>query len=210
MLGIERRCPWRLAPRGQCPAEGVFVGRPRSALTRVIAATRMAHDKTERCEPGARGATRLACAAEVSAGPIWGSKASELRESYLSDVPRAHGEAPEQVGQSHEEEMTKLIWRITGYLGDKSVYERAVRKGALSQKAMIALLQRLASRHLSEDDVVCSSLKQDDRDYCSALEIRNCGSRDALMTTGSGHYYTALAEKAETKPPTRRRLRWLG
>jgi hypothetical protein len=101
--------------------------------------------------------------------------------------------------------MARLIWKITGYLGDKSIYERAVRKGALSQKAMIALLQRLASRHLSEDEVVSSSLKQDDRDYCSALEIRrNCGGRDALMTTGSGHYYTALAERAETKPPTRR------
>jgi hypothetical protein len=101
--------------------------------------------------------------------------------------------------------MARLIWKITGYLGDKSIYERAVRKGALSQKAMIALLQRLASRHLSEDEVVSSSLKQDDRGYCSALEIRkNRGGRDALMTTGSGHYYTALVEKAETKPPTRR------
>ena len=34
----------------------------------------------------------------MSAGSIWGSKASELRESYLSDVPRIHGEAVEQVG----------------------------------------------------------------------------------------------------------------
>ena len=101
--------------------------------------------------------------------------------------------------------MAKLIWKITGYLGDKSIYERVVRKGALSQKAMFALLQRLASRHLSEDEVVSSSLKKDDRDYCSALEIRrNYGGRDALMTTGSGHYYTALVERAETKPPTRR------
>ena len=98
--------------------------------------------------------------------------------------------------------MAKLIWKITGYLGDKSIYERVVRKGALSQKAMVALLQRLASRHLSEDEVVSSSLKKDDRDYCSALEIRrNSGGRDALMTTVSGHYYTALVERAETKPP---------
>ena len=104
--------------------------------------------------------------------------------------------------------MAKLIWKITGYLGDKSIYERVVRKGALSQKAMVALLQRLASRHLSEDEVVSSSLKKDDRDYCSALEIRsNYGGRDALMTTGSGHYYTALVERAETKPPTRRPVR---
>jgi hypothetical protein len=65
--------------------------------------------------------------------PAGTCQASELRESYLSDVP-ADGEAPEQVGQSHEEEMTKLIWRITGYLGDKSIYERAVRKGALSRR----------------------------------------------------------------------------
>ncbi len=101
--------------------------------------------------------------------------------------------------------MAKLIWKITGYLGDKSIYERVVRRGALSQKAMVTLLQRLASRHLSEDEVVSSSLKKDDRDYCSALEIRrNYGGRDALMTTGSGHYYTALVERAETKPPTRR------
>ena len=31
-----------------------------------------------------------------SAGPIWGS-ASELRESYLNDVPRIRGEAAEQL-----------------------------------------------------------------------------------------------------------------
>jgi hypothetical protein len=31
-------------------------------------------------------------------GADLGSKASELRESYLSDVPRIHGEAAEQVG----------------------------------------------------------------------------------------------------------------
>ena len=104
--------------------------------------------------------------------------------------------------------MAKRIWKITGYLGDKSIYERVVRRGALSQKAMVTLLQRLASRHLSEDEVVSSSLKKDDRDYCSALEIRrNYGGRDALMTTGSGHYYTALVERAETKPPTRRPVR---
>ena len=100
--------------------------------------------------------------------------------------------------------MAKLIWKITGYLGDKSIYERVVRKGALPQKAMVALLQRLASRHLSEDEVVSSSLKQDDHDYCSALQIRrNRGGRDAFMTTGSEHYYTALVEKAETKPSKR-------
>jgi hypothetical protein len=97
------------------------------------------------------------------------------------------------------------LWQTTGYLGDKSIYERAIRKGALSEKAMIALLQRLASRHLSEDEIVSSSLKKDDHGYCSALEIhRSRGGRDALMTTtGSGHYYTALVEKAEAKPPKR-------
>ena len=42
--------------------------------------------------------------------------------------------------------MAKLIWKITGYLGDKSIYERVVRRGALSQKAMVTLLRRLASR----------------------------------------------------------------
>jgi hypothetical protein len=56
--------------------------------------------------------------------------------------------------------MAKRIWKITGYLGDKSIYERAIRNGALSEKAMISPLQRLASRHLSEDEVVSSSLKR--------------------------------------------------
>jgi hypothetical protein len=73
--------------------------------------------------------------------------------------------------------MAKRIWKITCYLGDKSIYERAIRKGALSEKAMISLLQRLASRHLSEDEVVSSSLKKDHHGYCTALEIhRNRGA----------------------------------
>jgi len=89
--------------------------------------------------------------------------------------------------------MSKQIWRIYGYDGDRAVFTRTVPRWSLSESEMIRLLQRLASRHLTVDEVVSASLRKNADAYATHLEVqRNYGGKYAFMTTGSGHYYSAI------------------
>ena len=93
--------------------------------------------------------------------------------------------------------MTQRYWKISGYDGSRTVYERSVPEGALSESEVVTLLQRLAARHLSDDEVFSSSLRKNSHGFTPHLEIgRNTGEKPALMTTGSGHHYTATIEEA--------------
>jgi hypothetical protein len=87
-------------------------------------------------------------------------------------------------------------WKITGYDGAKTVFEHFIPEGSLSEPEMETLLQRLAARHLSEKEVVASSLRKNSAGYRHDLEIsKNPGARYCLMTTGSGAHYTAVIEE---------------
>ena len=77
------------------------------------------------------------------------------------------------------------------------MWERLIPLGLLSEAEMIVLLQRLATRHLDDDEVVNSSLRKNVKGYLSHLEVRqNIGGKPALMTTGTGHHYTATIQEA--------------
>ena len=52
------------------------------------------------------------------------------------------------------------FWKITGYDGNRPLYERKIRLGTMSEPEMTTLLQRLAAKHLDEDEVVASSLRK--------------------------------------------------
>lgn len=98
--------------------------------------------------------------------------------------------------------MSNRSWKICGYDGAREVFQRAVPEGALSESEVIILLQRLASRHLTDDDVVSSSLRKNADDYAVHLEVqRSRGGKYVLMTTGSGHHYIATIEEAAHRPP---------
>jgi hypothetical protein len=93
--------------------------------------------------------------------------------------------------------MAGRYWKITGYDGASTVYERSVPESALTEAEVVTLLQRLAARHLSDDEVFLSSLRSDTKGFTPHLQIsRNSGGKPALMTTGSGHHYTATIEEA--------------
>lgn len=90
------------------------------------------------------------------------------------------------------------FWKITGYNSDEIEFECRVPEGALSETAMIALLQRLAARHLEADEVVSSSLRRNASGYTSHLEVRrNADGSPSLMTTGTGHYYMATIQEGD-------------
>jgi hypothetical protein len=99
---------------------------------------------------------------------------------------------------AREDVMTHRHWVVRGYDGLEQTFERAMPEGLLSEAEMKVLLQRLACRHLSDDEVVSSSLRKSAAGYRADLEIKQShGGRFALMTTGSGNHYTANVEELE-------------
>jgi hypothetical protein len=94
-----------------------------------------------------------------------------------------------------EAAMSNRFWKIRGYDGLTLVYERAIPTAALSVAAIKVLLQRLACRHLTDDEVVSSSLRMNADGYSPHLEIQTNGLRNyELMTSGTGYHYTALID----------------
>lgn len=93
--------------------------------------------------------------------------------------------------------MAGRYWKITGYDASRTAYERMVPESALNEGEVIALLQRLAARHLSDDEVFSSSLRSNTNGFAPHLQVgRNSGEKPALMTAGSSHHYTATIEDA--------------
>lgn len=91
--------------------------------------------------------------------------------------------------QNQEDTMPQPFWKIQGYDGLEKTFEQTIPFGSLSEKEMIALLQRLAARHLDDEEVVSASLRKNACGYEAHLEVNRIDS--GLMTTGSGHNYTA-------------------
>jgi len=88
--------------------------------------------------------------------------------------------------------MPRRVWKIRGYDGDKQVFEQSIPAGSLTDQEMIALLQRLASRHLSDGDVIASSLKKNASGYAPLLEVRR--HHWTFATEGQPFRYTAAVE----------------
>ena len=89
--------------------------------------------------------------------------------------------------------MPKRFWSIRGYDSTETIYERVVPFGCLSERQVIALLQRLASRHLDEDEVTDSSLKRNSKAYRALLEP-HCDVVNAtrvMISVGENPYYVA-------------------
>jgi hypothetical protein len=91
--------------------------------------------------------------------------------------------------------MSDRFWKIRGNDGGLQVFERAIAEGSLSESEMIVILQRLASRHLTDYEVASWSLRDNANGYAAHLEVQRChGKNYALMTTRSDHHYIANEE----------------
>jgi hypothetical protein len=95
--------------------------------------------------------------------------------------------------------MSKRQWEIVGYDSATEVFRTALPEGSLSTTEMRTLLQRLASRHLSENEVVMASLRKNASEYAPFLEIQQAHGTSVftLTTTGSGHHYIASIRDIE-------------
>ncbi|MEH0196714.1 hypothetical protein V7S57_12685 [Caulobacter sp. CCNWLY153] len=90
--------------------------------------------------------------------------------------------------------MTKH-WRIVGYDSYDIVFDTRIPFGSLSEAEMKVLLARLQCRHLTDEEIVTSSLRRNARNRSHHIEvIANRGGRPGLMTTSTGIYYVATVE----------------
>jgi hypothetical protein len=69
-------------------------------------------------------------------------------------------------------QLDRQHWRIEGMEGDTRTFEVSIPMGSLSEAEIIALLRRLASRHLTAGEIVAASLRKSARGYSPLLEAR--------------------------------------
>ncbi len=65
---------------------------------------------------------------------------------------------------------TNRFWRVDGYDSTRLMFEKVLPLGYLSEGEMISLLQRLASKHLDEAEIVAASLRRNSKGYAPLLE----------------------------------------
>ena len=79
------------------------------------------------------------------------------------------------------------VWRIKGWNDTELIFDQPM-PGRLSEKAIAAILQRLACRHLSGEEIIDASRRPRDPGYRPLLERVGSG---APMTYGDNPFYTA-------------------
>jgi hypothetical protein len=91
--------------------------------------------------------------------------------------------------------LAKRTWRIVGYDSAREIFARDA-PGNLSEPEMRTILQRLACRHLSDDEVVLSSLRRNKgKRPMDHLDLaRTDGIRGGWMTGGNPYYVATLRD----------------
>jgi hypothetical protein len=84
------------------------------------------------------------------------------------------------------------FWKIQVFDGQQEKVVATLPMGMLSESEMKTQLQRLASQHLNDNEVVAASLRKNAKGHSSLLEVtQNRGGRFVLMINGGSHEYTA-------------------
>src|SRR4051794_27568295 len=90
---------------------------------------------------------------------------------------------------------SKKAWQIEGFDGAQLIFSDQIPLGALSDKEVTKLLQRLAATHLTPSEIVGSSLRRNARRYLSLLEARiDAGAECYVVSIGENPHYTARVQ----------------
>lgn len=98
----------------------------------------------------------------------------------------------------------KRFWKIEGYDSTRLLFQNVLPLGYLSEGQMMSLLQRLASKHLTEDEIVAASQRPNSKGYAPLLEPHTDHDPSSRYTisVGVNPYYLASVwqsgELAET------------
>ena len=91
-------------------------------------------------------------------------------------------------------------WKIAGYDGTNKIYSGEA-PGILTEEEIATLLQRLAARHLSHEEVISASLRKNLRGYSGLLEcnIDRAGEKGNMVTAGTDNpHYIAFRKRARS------------
>lgn len=96
---------------------------------------------------------------------------------------------------------TRRFWKIEGYDSTRLIFKmkKVLPVGCLTVKQMTSLLQRLASKHLDEDEIVASSIRRNCKGYAPLLECQlssGPGVRYSIMV-GSNPFYVGSVWKSD-------------
>ena len=86
---------------------------------------------------------------------------------------------------------SKRYWKIAGYDGAEQTFEKLLPVGSLSESEIITLLQRLAAKHLDEDEIVSSSLRRNASGYRSLLEPQHDRGKHRTISVHAARAYFA-------------------
>ncbi len=89
----------------------------------------------------------------------------------------------------------RRFWRIEGYDSCVTVFQKTLPFGKLSEAQMVALLQRLAAKHLSDNEIVAASLRPNASGYAPLLDhrvaSRATGAARYMISIGTNPHYVA-------------------
>ena len=91
--------------------------------------------------------------------------------------------------------MKKLIWRIESFSGTQKLFATEIPAKFAGRKQMKELLSRLASRTLTENEIIHASVSNKER-QTSLLEIREESKPSLTLTCGIDPYYIARITKS--------------
>ena len=93
--------------------------------------------------------------------------------------------------------MAEQPWKITGYDGPHTKYSGQM-PGLLTEDEIARVLQLLAARHLTHQEVVAASLPKNIIGYEPLLEchINRIAPKGTMVTVGINPHYVAFRERA--------------
>ena len=93
-----------------------------------------------------------------------------------------------------EDDVSGKVWKITGFESSVSVCDHKLPVDSLLEAEVLTLLQRLASRHLTPEEVVAASLRTGTPGYSNLLEPVPAHGGKYAISVGNLCRYTASVD----------------
>lgn len=124
---------------------------------------------------------------------------STLGKNLLIRLPGHRGRFGTPIFSLHERKGTSLreCWRVRGYESFECIFDRVIPLGQMGQVS--AMLQLLAARHLSADEIVTASLRRGSALYIPLLEPHVPTTGPHSVSVGANPYYIATREPWHTR-----------
>lgn len=93
--------------------------------------------------------------------------------------------------------MSERFWSVRGYDGDSVVFDRSISVDEIAESEVKALLQRLAARALSDEEVVAASMDKSEAGALSVARLPGDSFAFTTATTAGRRYVATLADPVD-------------